>query len=265
MGVSEARAPGAAGVDPTIDWRRVLYLSLASRALDDIEETRLVPEEKVLYQFSARGHEMAQVILGSLLDRPHDAVGAYYRSRPMLLTLGLSLEDAFAAPMGKSGGFSNGRDIGVVCNLPKADGPIVLPMSGDVGSQYTPAVGWAQGVTYHRDVLGDRGYDGSIAVVLGGEASVATNGFWSALTIATTLTLPLLFYIEDNGYGISVPSSFQTPGGDIAANLASFRNLLVRNGDGTEPAERRPSASGDGGPRSGRARAPPCSGSPCRG
>ena len=215
----------------------MLYVSLASRALDDIEETRLVPEQKVLYQFSARGHEMAQVILGSLLDHPHDAVGAYYRSRPMLLTLGLSLEDAFAAPMGKSGGFSNGRDIGVVCNLPKADGPIVLPMSGDVGSQYTPAVGWAQGVTYHRDVLGDRGYDGSIAVVLGGEASVATNGFWSALTIATTLTLPLLFYIEDNGYGISVPSSFQTPGGNIAANLASFRNLLVRNGDGSEPSE----------------------------
>ena len=240
MGVSEARAPGAAGVDPRIDWKRVLYLSLASRALDDIEETRLVPEQKVLYQFSARGHEMAQVILGSLLDHPHDAVGAYYRSRPMLLTLGLSLEDAFAAPMGKSGGFSNGRDIGVVCNLPKADGPIVLPMSGDVGSQYTPAVGWAQGVTYHRDVLGDSGYDGSIAVVLGGEASVATNGFWSALTIATTLTLPLLFYIEDNGYGISVPSSFQTPGGDIAANLASFRNLLVRNGDGSEPSEAAP-------------------------
>ena len=102
-------------------------------------------------------------------------------------------------------------------------------------------------------------------MVLGGEASVATNGFWSALTIATTLTLPLLFYIEDNGYGISVPSSFQTPGGDIAANLASFRNLLVRNGDGTEPGERCPSASGDGGPRSRRARAPPCSGSPCRG
>ena len=237
MGVSEARAPGASGVSHPIDWKRVLYLTLASRALDDIEETRLVPERKVAYQFSARGHEMAQIILGSLLDHPHDAVGAYYRSRPILLTLGLSLEDAFAGPMGKSGGFSNGRDIGVVCNLPKSDGAIVLPMSGDVGSQYTPAAGWAQGLTYHRDVLGDRGYDGSIAVVLGGEASVATNGFWSALTIATTCTLPMLFYIEDNGYGISVPASFQTPGGDIAANLQSFRNLLVRSGDGSDPAE----------------------------
>lgn len=237
MGVSEASAPGTAGVGHPIDWKRVLYFSLASRALDQIEESRLVPEQKVLYQFSARGHEMAQVILGSLLDHPHDAVSAYYRSRPILLTLGLSLEDAFAGPMGKSGGFSNGRDIGVVCNLPRSDGAIVLPMSGDVGSQYTPAAGWAQGVLYHRQVLGDRRYEGSIAVVLGGEASVATNGFWSALTIATTLTLPLLFYIEDNGYGISVPSSFQTPGGDIAANLASFRNLLVRDGDGSEPTE----------------------------
>ena len=65
----------------------------------------------------------------------------------------------------------------------------------------------------------------SIAVVLGGDASVATNGFWSALTIATTLRLPMLFYIEDNGFGISVPSQLQTPGGNIAANLRSFSGL----------------------------------------
>src|SRR5262249_27897232 len=193
-------------------------------------------EHLVLYQFSARGHDVAQTIFGSLIDGRHDGVSAYYRSRPLLLSLGLSVADAHGSPLGRAGGFSDGRDIGVVCNLPKSDGPIVLPMSGDVGSQYTPTAGWAQGLIYHRDVLADRSYDGSIAVVLGGEASVATNGFWSALTMATTLSLPLLFYIEDNGYGISVPSSFQTPGGNVAANLASFRNLLVRNGDGTEPA-----------------------------
>jgi 2-oxoisovalerate dehydrogenase E1 component len=110
-------------------------------------------------------------------------------------------------------------------------------MSGDVGSQYTPSVGWAQAITYHRDVLGDKSYDGAMAVVLGGEASAATNGFWSALTIATTLKLPILFYIEDNRYGISVPSDFQTPGGNIAANLASFKNLYIKQGDGTDPAE----------------------------
>jgi 2-oxoisovalerate dehydrogenase E1 component len=224
-------------INPRIDWRRVAYLLLASRGLDDTEETRLMPEKKVVYQFSARGHDLAQIILGSLLDGKHDAAGAYYRSRPLLLTLGLSLEDAFAGPLRKSGGFSDGRDIGVVCNLPNTDGAVVLPMSGDVGSQYTPSVGWAQAITYYRDVLNDKSYDRSMVVVLGGEASVATNGFWSALTIATTLKLPILFYIEDNRYGISVPAEFQTPGGNIAANLASFRNLYIRQGDGTDPAE----------------------------
>ncbi len=220
-----------------IDWQRVLYFTLVSRFLDDTEEQRLVPEKKVLYQFSARGHDVAQLILGQHLTHPHDAAGAYYRSRPLLLSLGLTIADAFAGPMGKSGGFSDGRDIGVVCNLPSEPGPVVLPMSGDVGSQYTPAAGWAQAIRYRREVLGEAAWEGAIACVLGGEASVATNGFWSALTLATTLALPLLFYIEDNGYGISVPARFQTPGGDIAANLASFTNLAVSNGDGSDPAE----------------------------
>src|SRR3954467_12110020 len=153
------RNPGHAAVDPRFDWKRIAYNVLVSRALDDLEETtnrnrNSVPREHlVLYQFSARGHDVAQTILGSMLDHPHDGVGAYYRSRPLLLSLGLSIEDALASPLGRSGGFSDGRDIGVVCNMPNQNGTVVLPMSGDVGSQYTPAAGWAQAITYHRDVL----------------------------------------------------------------------------------------------------------------
>jgi len=223
------------------DWRNIAYHTLVSRALDDIEETTNknranVPREHVvLYQFSARGHDVAQAILGSLITHPHDGVSAYYRSRPLLISLGLTIEDAFASPLGRSGGFSDGRDIGVVCNLPNRDGPVVMPMSGDVGSQYTPCAGWAQAIRYYADVLGDDSWDGAIGLVLGGEASVATNGFWSALTIATTLSLPMLFYVEDNGLGISVRGDMQTPGGDIARNLASFANLLTREGDGCDP------------------------------
>ena len=228
---------------PPLDWRRIAYHVLASRALDDVEELTnrnraTVPKDHlVLYQFSARGHDMAQVILGSMITGRHDAAGAYYRSRPLLLSLGLSLEDALGSPLGRAGGFSDGRDIGVVCNLPNRDGPIVLPMSGDVGSQYTPTAGWAQAITYHRDTLRDESYAGSIGVALGGDASVATNGFWSALTMATTLKLPVLFYIEDNDLGISVKCEMQTTGGNIAKNLASFGNLFIRDGDGTDPAE----------------------------
>jgi 2-oxoisovalerate dehydrogenase E1 component len=46
-----------------------------------------------------------------------------------------------------------------------------------------------------------------------------------------------LFYIEDNGFGISVSSQLQTPGGNIAANLRSFSGLTLLEGDGTDPAE----------------------------
>ena len=216
-----------------VDWKRVVRLVLASREMDRIEEQELVPAKKVLYQFSARGHDMAQVLLGLQL-KDGDAACGYYRSRPMLLALGVDLADALGSGMGLAGGYSDGRDIGVVFNYPNPGGAHALPMCGGVGAQYTPAAGWAQAIRYKQEVLKE-GPDDAIALVLGGDASAATGGFWSALTIATTQQLPLLIYIEDNGYGISVPSEYQTPGRDIAANLSSFRGLPVLNGDGTEP------------------------------
>ncbi|MTH79216.1 alpha-ketoacid dehydrogenase subunit alpha/beta [Paracoccus aestuariivivens] len=223
--------------DIAVDWRMVLRHMALSRALDEMEETRLVPEKKVLYQFSARGHDMAQVLLGLQLTARHDAVCGYYRSRPLLLALGIGADDALGSAMGRAGGYSGGRDIGVVFNHPNPDGASALPMSGGVGAQYTPTAGWAQALEYHAKVLGSEDHARSISVVLGGDGSVASNGFWSALTIATTQKLPMLFYIEDNGFGISVPSTFQTPGGNIAENLASWQGLTILSGDGTDPAE----------------------------
>jgi 2-oxoisovalerate dehydrogenase E1 component len=228
-----AEADAARMADSTLDWTRVARLVLTSREMDRIEEQELVPQKKVLYQFSARGHDMAQVLLGLHL-KDGDAACGYYRSRPLLLALGVELADALGSGMGLAGGYSDGRDIGVVFNYPNPGGAHALPMCGGVGAQYTPAAGWAQAIKYKSEVLKE-GPDDAIGLVLGGDASTATGGFWSALTIATTQQLPLLIYIEDNGYGISVPSEYQTPGKDIAANLASFRGLTIFNGDGTEP------------------------------
>ena len=220
-----------------VDWDAVVRTVLVSRALDDLEESQLLPARQVLYQFSARGHDVTQVMLAQMLTGERDAVAGYYRSRPLLLALGLTLDDAIASTMMRAGGMSEGRDIGVVFNLPRQDGPCVLPACGGVGAQYTPALGWAQSVVYRMRVLGDTRYAGCIAVAHGGEASTASNGFWAALNVATTQRLPLLFFIEDNGYGISVQSGFQTPGGNIAANLAAFQDLRIFEADGAEPAQ----------------------------
>lgn len=108
-----------------------------------------MPEKKILYQFSARGHELGQILLGMLMTKPHDAVSGYYRSRP----LGLSVTDALKSGLGKGGGISDGRDIGVVFNMPGGNvsnggGATVLPMAGGVGTQYTTTAGWAHAIRY---------------------------------------------------------------------------------------------------------------------
>jgi len=217
------------------DWKSVLRTVFVSRALDALEETRLVPERKVLYQFCARGHDVTQALLGQRLTERWDAVTPYYRSRPLALALGLPAEEALASTMMRAEGMSGGRDIGVVINRPNREGPCLLPACGGVGAQFTPATGWAQALVYRERLLKDGSAAGSIAVAHGGEASTSTNGFWASLNIATTSRLPLLYFIEDNGYGISVPATRQTPGGDIAANLAAFRNLKILTGDGADP------------------------------
>ena len=223
--------------DPAFDWPAIARLAITSRAMDELEEERLYPQGHVVYQFSARGHELGQLLISQLLDRPGDAASVYYRSRPFMLGSGVTVTEAFASGMARAAGLSGGRDVGVTFNLPRRSGALVLPMAGDVGSQYTPAAGWAQALRYRVTVLGEEALADSIAVAFGGDGSVAANGFWSALTLATTLALPLLFFIEDNGYAISVTGPAQTPGGNIAANLASFGDLRIWEGSGTDPAD----------------------------
>jgi 2-oxoisovalerate dehydrogenase E1 component len=214
--------------------------------------------------------------LQHILPNAHDGAGVYYRSRPFLLNAGLSIRAAFAGPLGKATGRSGGRDIGVVHNLPPQErespqpaliaafnnppvppltrgakarsgfGGIptkecssitVLPSSGDVGAQFTPALGWAQAAVYRNEVMRESAWEGACGIALSGDGAVATNGFWAALVAATTLNLPMLFLVEDNGFGISVPSLLQTPEGNIAANLKNFAKLHIVDGSGTSPEE----------------------------
>ena len=233
------------------DWTRVARLLLASRLLDELEERELAPAGKVPYQFSAKGHELSQILLALQLTHPHDAATVYYRSRPFMLAARLTIQEAIAAGMAKSGSPSEGRDVGVVFSMrsrspaksPEGErseakskgGVTVLPSSGDVGAQYTPAAGWAQAIQYHKDVLGEKEWGKAIAVAHGGEGSIAANGFWAALNIASTRKIPMLFFIEDNAFAISVRSHLQTPGADLSANLRGFKHLCIIDGDGSDP------------------------------
>ena len=222
-------------MDRRPNWQEVAHQVLLSRKLDLLEVEQLTPQGKIKYQFSSAGHELEQILLAQALTHPHDGVTLYYRSRPFVLACGLSASDALAAGMARAAGPSEGRDTGVMYNLPGNGKRTILPTSGNVGGQYSPAAGWAQSIRYHSQVLEESEWNGAIAVAMGGEGSVAANGFWAALNIVTTLWYPFLFVIEDNEFGLSVPSLCQTPGGDIAANLSAYENLKTIDSEGVEP------------------------------
>src|SRR5256885_994757 len=154
--------PDVAETPSTAWWLQLLERALISRAMDDLEVTKEYKpnpdrphEGKLKFQFSAKGHEIPQLIAAALLHHPHDAATVYYRSRPLMLGVGLSPFEAFASVMHKVEGVSGGRDIGVVFNHRQPNGVTVLPASGDVGAQFTPAVGWAQAAKYRAGAMGD--------------------------------------------------------------------------------------------------------------
>src|SRR5260370_18258797 len=69
----------------SLDWRAVLRQIATSRALDDLEESTLLPGRKVLYQFSARGHELTQALLAHQLTGPRVGSAPHYRSATCFL------------------------------------------------------------------------------------------------------------------------------------------------------------------------------------
>src|SRR6266536_3110407 len=97
------RRSWAASPELAVDWPEVARLLLISRALDQIEEDELLPSGKVRYQFSARGHELVQILLGLGLDHAHDAATVYYRSRPFMLASGLTPVEALSSSTRPSG------------------------------------------------------------------------------------------------------------------------------------------------------------------
>ena len=70
-----------------------------------------------------------------------------------------------------------------------------------------------------------------------GEGATSEGEFWEAISSASSLRLPVLFVVEDNGYAISVPVEVNTPGGNISRLVANFPNFYFAEVDGTDPVE----------------------------
>ncbi len=218
------KAAREAGLDPET-LIRAFRLMQTSRRIDD-REIILKRQQRIYFQISGAGHEAIQIAAG-LATRPgYDWYFPYYRDRALALTLGITPLEMFLQAVGASADPSSGGR-----QMPSHWGSVganVFPGSSATGTQYTQAVGCAEGCRALHP-----GED-RLVLVSSGEGATSEGEFWEAVNQACLYHLPVIFMIEDNGYAISVPVESQTPGGSISKLLANFPGLLTIEVDGTD-------------------------------
>jgi 2-oxoisovalerate dehydrogenase E1 component len=201
---------------------RLMYMS---RRIDD-REVVLKRQDRIFFQVSAAGHEAAQVAAGLVLRPGHDWFYPYYRDRAFCLALGVTPYEMMLQGVGAAADTaSGGRQMPSHWSDPAKH---IVSSSSPTGTQFLQAIGAAEAIRYF-DPQSD-----AVALTSAGEGATSEGEFWEAINAACLRRLPVVFLIQDNGYAISVPSEFQTPGGNISHLLTGFPGLFRVESDGTD-------------------------------
>ena len=208
---------------------------LLSRRLDD-KELQLKNQSLSYFQISGAGHEAIQVAAGLALKPGLDWVFPYYRDRALCLTLGITPSDMLLNAVGsKDDPNSGGRQMPTHWSSTELR---IVSSSSCCTTQCLHAVGAAEAsdLLKHLSASDERMSNqlDEVVLVTLGDGQTSGGEFWESLNTASNRRLPIVYLVEDNGYAISVPVEFQTPGGDIAGLVESFPGLKVIRVDGTD-------------------------------
>lgn len=147
---------------------------------------------------------------------PDDAVTAGHRPHHIAIAKGVDLDRMAAEIFGKASGLGGGRG----GHMHLFDPAVNFACSGIVAEGVAPAVGAA----YARRFLDRPG----IAVAFLGEGAANQGVFHEALNLAGVWQAPVVFVIEDNAYGISVPKAAVTAVADNSLRAAAYGMPGVR-------------------------------------
>ncbi|HVN48297.1 MAG TPA: thiamine pyrophosphate-dependent enzyme, partial [Bacteroidota bacterium] len=187
---------------------------LLARLIDD-KQLRLLKQGKSFFHIGGSGHEAAQVAAAMALKPGHDWAFPYYRDEAFVLQWGVTPKDLFLAALHRAedpatgarqmpGHFSN-KDLHIVSQ------------SSPTGTQFLQAVGVALAAKKERT--------DEVVYVSSGEGTTSEGEFFEAVNWAARESLPVLFFIEDNKYAISVPVELQTAGGSVYEVTKGFSGL----------------------------------------
>src|SRR5512139_4306214 len=127
-----------------------------------------------------------------------DAVTATHRPHHFAIAHGIDLNKMTAEIFGRESGLGRGRG----GHMHLFDPATHFSCSGIIAEGYPPALG--QAFAFKR-----KGID-RIAVAVTGEGAANQGGFHESLNLAAKWSLPVVFVVEDNDWGISVPRSAST-------------------------------------------------------
>lgn len=180
---------------------KAMQLKLYQRMLKPrlIEEKMLIllRQGKITKWFSGIGQEAIAVGVASAL-RDDEYILPMHRNLGVFTTRNIPLHRLFSQWQGKGNGFTKGRDRSFHFGTQEYR---IVGMISHLG----PQLGVADGIAL-ADLLKQ---NNRVTAVFTGEGGTSEGDFHEALNLAAVWNLPVLFCIENNGYGLSTPTNEQ--------------------------------------------------------
>src|SRR6188768_4199985 len=181
-----------------------LYKRLLKPRLIEEKMLILLRQGKVSKWFSGIGQEAISVGVTAVLDKD-EYILPMHRNLGVFTGRDIPLHRLFSQWQGKANGFTKGRDRSFHFGTQEYK---IIGMISHLG----PQLGIADGIALADKLQNNK----KITAVFTGEGATSEGDFHEALNIAAVWKLPVMFIIENNGYGLSTPTNEQY----LCTNLA---------------------------------------------
>jgi 2-oxoisovalerate dehydrogenase E1 component len=174
-----------------------LYKKLLKPRLIEEKMLILIRQGKVSKWFSGIGQEAISVGVTAVLQ-PDEYILPMHRNLGVFTGRNIPLYRLFSQWQGKANGFTKGRDRSFHFGTQEFK---IIGMISHLG----PQLGVADGIALANKLK----KNGKVTAVFTGEGATSEGDFHEALNVAAVWELPVLFIIENNGYGLSTPTNEQ--------------------------------------------------------
>ncbi|MBI4930931.1 MAG: dehydrogenase E1 component subunit alpha/beta [Bacteroidetes bacterium] len=174
-----------------------LYKELIKPRMIDEKMLILLRQGKISKWFSGIGQEASSVGAAMALEKD-EYILPLHRNLGTFTVRGIPLAKLFAQFQGKKSGFTKGRDRSFHFGTQEYK---IVGMISHLGPQMGVADGIALGHLLKKEK--------KVTLVYTGDGGTSEGDFHESINVAAVWDLPVIFAIENNGYGLSTPSSEQ--------------------------------------------------------